>query len=74
MKYKYYDKPGRLLAESDSPIQFNLMRFPIWKKIKPVIEEEDEEVVTVESEAQTTKPEVEDSKPTSRRKYTRGAS
>ena len=42
MKYKYYDKGGRkrLIAESESPIQFNVARFPIWKNIKPVVEEE----------------------------------
>jgi len=45
MKYKYFDKgSNRLIAESDSPIQFNVARFPIWKNIKPVIEEDKEEV------------------------------
>ena len=38
MKYKYYDKGNKLIAESDSPIQFNVARFTIWKNIKPVIE------------------------------------
>lgn len=41
MKYKYYDKGDRLIAESDSPIQFNVARFPVWKTIKPVVMEEE---------------------------------
>ena len=36
MKYKYIDKHGRLLAESDSPITFNKELFPAWQDIKPV--------------------------------------
>ncbi len=44
MKYKYYDKGDRLIAESDSPIQFNVARFPIWKSIKPVVMEEEKKV------------------------------
>ncbi|RLI54170.1 MAG: hypothetical protein DRP09_13795 [Candidatus Thorarchaeota archaeon] len=39
MKYKYYDKGGRLIAESDSPIQFNVARFPTWRNLKLVVEE-----------------------------------
>ncbi len=45
MKYKYYDKGDRLIAESDSPIQFNVARFPIWKSIKPVVMEEKKKVI-----------------------------
>ena len=41
MKYKYYDKGDRLIAESDSPIQFNVARFPVWETIKPVVMEEE---------------------------------
>lgn len=40
MKYKYYDSGQRLIAESDSPIQFNVARFPVWKSLKPVVEDE----------------------------------
>lgn len=40
MKYKYYDKGNKFIAESDSPIMFNVARFAIWKGLKPVIEEE----------------------------------
>ena len=35
MMYKYYDRHERLLAESDSPIKFNLVLFPIFKDIEP---------------------------------------
>jgi hypothetical protein len=41
MKYKYYDSGQRLIAESDSPIQFNVARFPMWKTIAPVIENDE---------------------------------
>lgn len=50
MKYKYYDKGKHLIAESNSPIQFNVARFPIWKSIKPVIEEEVKVAVKVTEE------------------------
>jgi hypothetical protein len=56
MKYKYYDKGERLIAESDSPIQFNVARFPIWKSIKPVIEEEKVKVATKVVADEVTKP------------------
>jgi len=39
MKYKYYNKNGILLAESNSPIEFNTKLFPIFKDIEPKIEE-----------------------------------
>ena len=38
MKYKYLDKHGRLIAESDTAIKFNTELFPIWKDLKPVID------------------------------------
>ena len=40
MKYKYIDKSGRLIAESDTVIRFNTKLFPIWKDLEPVIEKE----------------------------------
>ena len=46
MKYKYYDKGDRLIAESDSPIQFNVARFPVWKGIKPVVVEEEKKAAS----------------------------
>ena len=45
MKYKYFDKGDRLIAESDSPIQFNVARFPVWKNLKPVIEAEEKVIL-----------------------------
>ena len=42
MKYKYYDVGKRLLAESDSPIQFNKVLFPTWADIEPVVESKTE--------------------------------
>lgn len=35
MRYKYIDKHGRLLAESDSPIKFNEKLFPITVGLEP---------------------------------------
>ena len=45
MKYKYYDQRGRLLCESDSPVTFNLVLYPMWKYIKCVIDEGESTVV-----------------------------
>ena len=37
MRYQYFNKEGRLLAESDSPITFNSKLFPTWAMIVPTI-------------------------------------
>lgn len=36
-KYAYKRKDGTVLAESDSPIKFNLALFPIFKDIEPEV-------------------------------------
>ena len=38
MKYKYFDGHERMIAESDSVIQFNKDLFPAWTDIEPVVE------------------------------------